>query len=272
MGRRSAGVRQRHGTGRRVRRYVAAGLAWGVDAALGEGQLGDELLAAVAERVRPHRGDGHGPAWALLAAHHDQFKAMVVDDGLTVVRAGELLARRGVVVPERTLHRYALEVLEHGRGSPRSTVPVADCEPGAECQVDFGRMGLIDDPAAGRRRVVHALIFTAVYSRHMFVHLSFGQDLPAVIAGCEAAWTFFGGVFTVMIPDNMAPIVDRADALEPRPGVRRVRPAPRVRGRPGPDPLAAGQTAGRARRPVRARQLLRRGVLPGRAARRAARA
>ena len=199
-----------------VRRYVAAGLACGLDPALGEGQLGDELLAAVAERVRPHRGDGHGAAWALLAAHHEQFKAMVVDDGLTVVRAGELLARRGVVVPERTLHRYALEVLEHGRGSRRSTVPVADCEPGAECQVDFAKMGLIDDPVTGRRRVVHALIFTAVYSRHMFVHLSFGQDLPAVIAGCEAAWAFFGGVFKIIIPDNMAAIVDRPDALEPR--------------------------------------------------------
>jgi hypothetical protein len=199
-----------------VRRYVAAGLACGLDPALGEGQLGDELLAAVAERVRPHRGDGHGTAWALLAAHHEQFKAMVVDDGLTVVRAGELLARRGVVVPERTLHRYALEVLEHGRGSRRSTVPVADCEPGAECQVDFAKMGLIDDPVTGRRRVVHALIFTAVYSRHMFVHLSFGQDLPAVIAGCEAAWAFFGGVFKIIIPDNMAAIVDRPDALEPR--------------------------------------------------------
>jgi hypothetical protein len=199
-----------------VRRYVAAGVACGLDPALGEGQLGDELLAAVAERVRPHRGDGHGPAWVLLAAHHDQFSKMVVDDGLTVVRAGELLARAGVVVPERTLHRYALEVLEHGRGARRSTVPVADCEPGAECRVDFGKMGLIDDPVTGRRRVVHALVFTAVYSRHMFVHLSFGQDLAAVIAGCEAARAFFGGIFKVLVPDNMAPIVDRADALEPR--------------------------------------------------------
>jgi len=48
-------------------------------------------------------------------------------------------------------------------------------------------VGLLADPSAGRRRVVHALIFTAVYSRHCNVHLSFRQDLPAVIAGCEAA-------------------------------------------------------------------------------------
>jgi Integrase core domain len=197
-----------------VRRYVAAAQACGLDRAGGEGQLGDELLSVVAERVRPHRADGHGPGWALLAAHHGRLEELL-DAGLTVVKAGELLAREGVVVPQRTLHRYALEVVGHGRGR-RPTVRVADCEPGAECQVDFGKMGLLEDPQAGRRRVVHALIFTAVYSRHMFVWLSFRQDLAAVIAGCEAAWAFFGGVFQVIIPDNMATIVDQAHPLEPR--------------------------------------------------------
>ena len=143
-----------------VRRYVAAAQACGLDRTGGEEQLGDELLSVVAERVRPHRADGHGESWALLAAHHARL-AELLEAGLTVVKAGELLARGGVVVPERTLHRYALEVLGHGRGRA-PTVRVADCEPGAECQVDFGKMGLLDDVEAGRRRVVHALIFTAV--------------------------------------------------------------------------------------------------------------
>ncbi|EUA19257.1 integrase catalytic region domain protein [Mycobacterium xenopi 4042] len=33
---------------------------------------------------------------------------------------------------------------------------------------------------------MHALIFTAVYSRHMFVWLTFNQTLEAIVAGCEA--------------------------------------------------------------------------------------
>jgi transposase len=57
------------------------------------------------------------------------------------------------------------------------------------------------DPVTGRSRKVHALIFTACYSRHMFVWLSFTQTLAAFIAGCEAAWVFFGGVFKVLIPE-----------------------------------------------------------------------
>ena len=198
-----------------VRRYVEAACECGLDRAGGEGQLGDELLSRVCERVRPHRGEGHGDSWALLTAHQARL-AGLLDQGVTVVKAGELLAREGVVVPERTLHRYALEVLGHGRASRAATVRVADCEPGAECQADFGKMGLLPAPPAERRRVVHALIFTAVYSRHCYVYLTYRQDLAAVIAGCEAAWAFFGGVFKVMIPDNMAPIVDRAHPTEPR--------------------------------------------------------
>jgi len=77
-------------------------------------------------------------------------------------------------------------------------------------------MGFITDTDTGRRRKVHALIFTAVLSRHMFVHLSYSQTLTEVIAGCEAAWTFFGGVFKVLIPDNLKPVVTDADPVNPR--------------------------------------------------------
>jgi hypothetical protein len=112
------------------------------------------------------------------------------------------------------LHRFA--VAEAGYGRRRSTVRVADGEPGVECQVDYGKLGLIPDPVTGRRRVTWALIFTACYSRHNFVFLTHHQTIEATIAGFEAAWAFFGGVFPVVIPDNMSPIVVDADAIEPR--------------------------------------------------------
>jgi hypothetical protein len=39
--------------------------------------------------------------------------------------------------------------------------------------------------------------------------------LTAVIAGCEAAWRFFGGIFPVLIPDNLTPVVTAADPVNP---------------------------------------------------------
>ena len=131
-----------------------------------------------------------------------------------MVKIGTLLQRRGVVVPYRTLHRFCVQCCGFGRGG--ETVRVADGDPGVEVQVDFGQMGLLHDPVSGRRRVTHALIFTAVYSRHMFVWLTVSQTLDAVIAGCEQAWGFFGGVFTVLVPDNMSAIVADADAINPK--------------------------------------------------------
>jgi hypothetical protein len=43
-----------------------------------------------------------------------------------------------------------------------------------------------------------------------------GTALGAFIAGCEAAWVFFGGVFRVLVPDNASAIVADADAVNPR--------------------------------------------------------
>ncbi len=83
-------------------------------------------------------------------------------------------------------------------------------------QVDFGRLGLIPDPSRGNRRVAHGLIFTAVYSRHMFVFPTHRQTLNDVIAGFDAAWAFYGGVFAVAVPDNLKPVVDQADRTDPR--------------------------------------------------------
>ena len=210
------GVERLSGVDRKtVRRYIGAAQAAGLTREGGEAQLTDGFLATVVEAVRPHRHDGHGATWRALQAEADQIRTWIEDEGLTVTKVRDLLVRRGLEVPQRTLTRFTTELCgpRRGRGV---TVRVADGTPGDECQVDFGRMGMLYDPATDRRRVCHALIFTACYSRHCFVWLSFSQTIEAVIVGFEEAWTFFGGVFRVVIPDNMAGIVDKADPLEPR--------------------------------------------------------
>src|SRR6516165_4209329 len=196
-----------------ARRYVAAAVEAGLARDGGTGQLSDELMGQVAQAVRPVRPGGHGQAWEQLEARRAQIEAQV-KAGLSVVKIGVLLERQGIVVPYRTLHRFCVE--RCGFGKTAATVRVADGEPGAECQLDFGYLGMLADPVTGRQRKVHALIFTACYSRHMFVWLSFTQTLAAFIAGCEAAWVFFGGVFKVLIPDNASAVVAGADAVNPR--------------------------------------------------------
>jgi transposase len=207
-------VAERAGVDRKTaRRYVEAAQAAGLTREAGLGAVDDALVGVVVGAVRPVRPDGHGPSWQVLEGHREQVRGWV-KDGLSIVKIEELLTRQGCRAPYRTIHRFAVQ--ECGFRVAGTTVRVADGEPGVECQIDFAQMGFILDAHTGRRRRVHALIFTAVYSRHMFVWLTYAQTLTAVIAGCEAAWVFFGGVFKVLIPDNLKPVVTDADALNPR--------------------------------------------------------
>jgi transposase len=194
------------------KRYVMAAVAAGLSREGGEEQLTDELIGQVVSVVRPVRPDGHGQGWAELEARREQITAWV-SAGVPVVKIGILLGRQGVVAAERTLHRFAAE--RCGAGGKKVTTPVDDGPPGGELQIDFGYLGLIR-AGEGRRRKLHALVFTACFSRLMFVYLTFSMTLEEVIAGCEDAWAFFGGVFRVVIPDNMSPVVADADAVNPR--------------------------------------------------------
>jgi transposase len=206
-------IAERAGVDRKTaRRYIEAAVAAGVVRDGGLGQLTDELIGQVINAVRPERAQGHGLAWDRLLAVEDDISTWV-KDGLQLTNVHGKLTRQGTVVPYRTLHRFA--VARCGFGRARSTVRVADGDPGVECQIDFGRLGLMHDPDTDRRRALHALIFTAVYSRHLFVWLSFTQTLADVIAGCEAAWGYYGGIFKVLVPDNMKPVVINADPINP---------------------------------------------------------
>jgi hypothetical protein len=187
-----------------ARRYVAAAQAAGLTRDVGMGAVTDEVIGVVVDAVRPVRPNGHGVSWEALLAHEEQIRAWVTGgkgDGpgqepLSIVKIEELLGRQGVRVPYRTLHRFAVQ--RCGFRARSTTVRVVDGEPGVECQVDFAQLGLLTDPETGKRRRVHALIFTAVVRRHMFVWLTYSQTLTAVIAGCEAAWESFGGAFKVL--------------------------------------------------------------------------
>lgn len=196
-----------------IRRYLAAAETAGLDRGGGEEQLSDALVGEVTDEVQSRGPGRHGAAWLICEEHRELVKEWI-DDGLKLTKVRVLLHRHtGKSVPYRTLHRFAHSEL--GFRKVKETVRVDDPEPGQEIQVDFGKMGWLNDKASGRRRAVWALIFTAVWSRHSFVWLSHRQKLEDVITGFERAWSFFGGVFPVVIIDNMKSVVKLADPLKP---------------------------------------------------------
>ncbi len=196
-----------------VRRYIGTAQGCGIKTGDPESALTSEVLAAVVAKLYPARPRAHGDGWELCAKHRDFIQGHL-DHGVRLSKVRKLLRRHGVVVPYATLWRFASSEL--GFGQTSATIPVVDCGPGEEVQVDTGWMTLLRADLAGRRLRFRAWIFTAVRSRHRFVYPVFRETTDTAIEACEMAWAFFGGVFKVLIPDNTKTIVQKADPLSPK--------------------------------------------------------
>jgi len=201
------------GVGRNtVRHYIEVAEDHGLSAQAGVDALTDERLGAILAVIKTCPERVRGEAW-VRCEEQRAFIAEKLKERVRLSKVRKLLARRGVIVPYPTLHRFAVAELDFGRGAP--TIPVDDGEPGKELQLDTGWMTLLEPDEHGKRRRFRAWIFTAVVSRHRFVYPTFRETTLDAIEACEAAWAFFGGVFGVLIPDNTKSIVQKADPLEP---------------------------------------------------------
>lgn len=200
-----------------VRRYrhLAEDLGW----VAGLHEPDEGLALEVFKQLRPRpKEDEPGETERVLLGHKERIAGLLKPDdpherGFTLTKVHALLGRNGVVVPYSSLHRFAVK--HCGFGAGRTTVRVADCAPGELAEVDFGRLGLVPDPETGKRRLAHALIVTLGYSRHQYVHVTFSQKLPDLIAGLEDAFAFFGGVTKRVVIDNLKAAVTRADKYDP---------------------------------------------------------
>jgi hypothetical protein len=195
-----------------VKSYIRAAVKCGLCVGSGPAALTEEVLGAVLGLLKAPPAVAHGESWSLVETHR-QFVEGKLGEGVLLTKVGRLLKRQGVIVPYATLHRFAVKELGFGQGAP--TIPVSDCAPAAEVQLDTGWMTMLEPDVFGKRRRFRAWIFTAVYSRHRFVYPCFEETTKGAIEACEAAWAFFGGVFLVVIPDGTKAIVTKMDPLAP---------------------------------------------------------
>jgi transposase len=170
-----------------VRRYLKAAAGLGLRPEQAPAELTDEFITELLVTLRTSPEREHGETWARCAAWRE-FISQHLKGRVRLTKIRKLLRRRGVHIPYATLHRYAVAELGFGRRAP--TLPVADCGPGEEVQLDTGWVGLLEPDLFGKRRRFRAWIFTAVYSRHRFVWPCFRETTETAIEACEEAWTF----------------------------------------------------------------------------------
>jgi transposase len=196
-----------------VRRQVELAQECGLRREAGEAALTDELLVVLAEKLRPALVYPKGEGWRRC----EEQRAFIqghLERRVKLSKIRKLLRRQGVQISYPSLWRFA--TIELGFGRQGGTVPVADCAAGEEVQLDTGWVGWIEPDLIGRRRRFKAWIFTSVRTRYRFVYPVLRETTESAIEACEAAWTFFGGIFKSVVVDNTKAIVHTADPLHPR--------------------------------------------------------
>lgn len=209
------GVARATGVDRKaVTRYIEAAVKCGLQPGEPEASLTPEVLGAVTQLVQVGAKVQTGSGFATCVEHRDRLLAWHAD-GAAGPKLVELLQRHTAkTVALRTLQRFMHAELAKGKGADR-TCHVADCSPGQELQVDYEQLGLVEDAQTQTRRILHAFVCTAVYSRHTFVYPCWQETTETTIQALEAAWEFFGGVFAGIIPDNLKAVVVKPDPVNP---------------------------------------------------------
>ena len=88
-------------------------------------------------------------------------------------------------------------------------------EPGEELQVDFGSIGPIYDPKAGKMRKGYVFVATLGYSRHQYAEIVCDQKINTWLGLHQRALAFFGGVPRRVVLDNLKAAVIKALVLDP---------------------------------------------------------
>ncbi len=200
-----------------ARKYIAAAEAAGM--VPGGPAVSDERWAELAREWFPELADTRlrQVTWPAIEKHHDyiceQLKA-----GVTVTTVHQRLRdERGLAVSVSSFRRYvAANLPEETRRSQVKVLRPYLAEPGAEAQIDYGRLGRWLDPVTGKVCTVWAFVMVLACSRHLFVRPVIRLDQQAWSECHVAAFAFFGGVPARLVPDNLKTGVDRPDLYDPK--------------------------------------------------------
>lgn len=172
----------------------------------------DIIAREVVSEVQSHLPGPERSFEQILLPHKGTIASWIENDHLTLTKIHIKLSRIGVEVGYQSLYRF---VTVHIGLASKTTVRMADTEPGEVAEVDFGRLGFLYDPVSERKRIVHGLVVTLCASRHQYVHVTFTQDLSSLISGIEDAWAFFGGMTKKVVIDNLKAAVVKSDRYAP---------------------------------------------------------
>ncbi len=172
-----------------------------------------DLIASLKDLMARGAASYRAPGIELVNRHRPDIERWFEDPHMTAKQVWRLLKENyRINVAYTTVKRYVRK--EFPRQPPHTAVRI-ETPPGDEAQVDFGYAGLMCDPVKQKKRKSWAFIMTLSYSRHRFVRFVFHQDIPRWLDCHERAFTWFGGVPSRIVLDNLKSGVVKPDIYDP---------------------------------------------------------
>ena len=187
-----------------ARKYIAAAEAAGMRP--GGPAVTEERWAELVREWFPELADTRlrQVTWPAIEAHHEYIREQL-EAGVTVTTVHQRLRdERGLAVSIASFRRYVTANLpEETRRSQVKVLRPYPAEPGAEAQIDYGRLGRWLDPVTGKVRTIWAFVMVLACSRHLFVRPVIRLDQQGWSECHVAAFAFFGGVPARLVPENV---------------------------------------------------------------------
>jgi transposase len=153
--------------------------------------------------------------FAELHSRHEQIKEAVAETNLMTAWQ-RLHDGQGLKASYSSFRRYVLEHLPGVVARSEVTVRRQDPPPGEEAQIDFGYLGLWEDPLTGKRCRLWVFAMVLSHSRHMFARAVRRMDQVAWLESHVAAFEFWGGAPARLVTDNLTSGILKADLYDPK--------------------------------------------------------
>ena len=164
---------------------------------------------------KPPQPLGQSEVFNLILPLHEEIKnSLVTTRPATVWQRLRDEEKLPVSLPTfyRYLHCYLPEVF----GRPKVTIRRDDPPPGEEAQIDFGYLGIWQDPLNGKRRKLWAFALILSFSRHMFVRVVTTMGQQEWLTCHTLAFDFLGGAPRRLVPYNLKTGIIKADLYDPQ--------------------------------------------------------
>jgi len=198
-----------------IRKYVYAAEARGYHQ--GDPTPAEGWKAFLKEVIpKPPDPSTRSAVFALLLPYQDEIReALAVTKPSTIWR--RLCEDKKIKVSMPSFYRYLSCFLADAWKKPLPiTIRRDDPPPGEEAQIDFGYLGLWQDPVSGKRIKLWAFALILSYSRHMFVCVVNKMGEQEWLRCHVLAFDFFGGAPRRIVPDNLKTGIIKPDLYDPK--------------------------------------------------------